>query len=124
MTEYELLPGLSDDERKAFLERGWFDPQRVDGYVYALQSPDGGPVKIGSTFCSPRERLQAISREVGRPLRAISVIGIRGDVRGVEKTLHRFFASDRLHGEWFAPSERLLATLKWLLIDTRDQVMG
>jgi hypothetical protein len=91
------------------------------GYLYAMQSDEGGPIKIGSTYGTPQERLTVIRRQCGLPLRIVWVLGILGDLRRVEKTMHRFFASERITGEWFHPSPRLIQCLERLECDAKEE---
>jgi hypothetical protein len=72
--------------------------------VYFIQSVDGGPIKIGIAM-SPLERLGQIQNMSPVKLRILKTS--RGGQR-LEKELHRQFAADRLHGEWFAPTKQLL----------------
>lgn len=100
-------------ECEACLSHNRFHVERVGGRnqstnarsVYFVQGVGGGPVKIGHS-ASPSARLTSL--QVGSP----SVLRVVATMRGgfeVERTLHRAFAKDRLHGEWFDPSRELMA---------------
>lgn len=72
--------------------------------IYFIQANDGGPIKVGYAV-DPQKRLTEIQRMSPVPLRILATInGYRKD----EALLHRRFASLRLHGEWFRPSQELL----------------
>jgi hypothetical protein len=73
--------------------------------VYFVQCAGGGPIKIGHST-SPDGRLTEL--QVGSPYVLRVVATMRGGIE-VERTLHRAFAKDRLHGEWFNPSRELVA---------------
>jgi len=71
--------------------------------VYFIQAQHSGLIKIGSA-ASPRQRLQTLQTGSPEPLVLL------GDVPGGgrrERELHRKFADDRSHGEWFTPSSAL-----------------
>lgn len=90
------------------VEPPWFGTASAhedDRSVYLIQSIDGGPVKIGSAF-SAAARMGEIQRMSPVPLRVVATIP---GGYATETALHRRFATDRLHGEWFTPSESLFA---------------
>lgn len=70
-----------------FIQRGWED----------------GPIKIGYT-ANLRQRYQSLR---SRQVRHWLLSAIEGD-RKLEQRLHGQFWRDRLDGEWFKPSKRLL----------------
>lgn len=76
-------------------------PRRTS--VYFLRAA-AGPIKIGVTS-SLSHRLLRLQTANGRDLRVILVIP--GD-RAVESALHALFKKERMNGEWFRPSRRLL----------------
>jgi hypothetical protein len=70
------------------------------GYIYFIQAPDCGPVKIGFTTDHPKRRLTQL--QTGSPVE----LTLRAMIRGTHKdelSLHAQFAANRLHGEWFTP---------------------
>jgi hypothetical protein len=72
--------------------------------VYFIQNPDTGHIKIGKSFMV-QERLKALSRQEGAPLKLLGVI--KG--YGVEEAdLHLHFDAIRLHGEWFDSTSELI----------------
>lgn len=73
-------------------------------YVYFMQSPSGGPIKIGLS-CEPQNRLNAIRCSNPTPISLLGVIPDGGLQK--EREVHKEFAGDRLHGEWFRPSVAL-----------------
>jgi len=77
--------------------------------VYFARAADGsGPIKIGSASDVER-RLREL--QTGSPVR-LHLVGVvaRGGAQ-LELGLHRRFADLRQHGEWYAPSRDLLATI-------------
>lgn len=76
-------------------------------YTYFVQSESGGPIKIGYTRQDPSQRLANL--QTGSP----TILKIVGLIEGnVESSLHVKFASDRIHGEWFNPSQKILDFIK------------
>jgi hypothetical protein len=74
-------------------------------WVYFLQADGGGPVKIGRS-ANPQARVEELQQGSPVQLRLLAVC--RGGHRR-EAELHRQFAAQRLHGEWFRPGTELLA---------------
>lgn len=88
------------------IESTLHQPERTPArYVYFVQCAGGGPIKIGHST-SPDGRLSQM--QTGSPYVLRVVATMRGGIE-VERTLHRAFAKDRLHGEWFNPSRELMA---------------
>lgn len=75
-------------------------PDRV--YFIACES---GHIKIGLAF-KPALRLRDLQQ--GCPLK-LTLLTHRPGSRAVEMYLHKFYAEERVRGEWFHNSERLLA---------------
>lgn len=78
-------------------------------FVYFFRTWDSGKIKIGFTSNLSR-RLDQLESACGE--RLDQVYAFVGD-RDMEQMLHRHFAEERLHGEWFEPSGRLLKFLNW-----------
>ncbi len=86
-------------------------PQEKPGandVVYFIQPINGGPIKIGWSS-DVKRRLAALNS--AHPYELTILGTIRGSVRD-ERRLHHRFSSGRLQGEWFEPSEELLAFIK------------
>lgn len=84
---------------------------KLPKYVYFLRRKEGvGPVKIG---CSrlPLVRLREFYR--WSPYELDLLVTTLGG-HDMESALHHLFAADRLHMEWFAPSEPLLSLIEAL----------
>lgn len=77
--------------------------------IYFVQPVGGGPVKIGYTSGPVFVRLKEMQTGSPVPLTVLGVVD--GDVRA-ERRLHARFATSRLHGEWFAVSDDLLAVIR------------
>lgn len=82
------------------------EPQRRDEgrqFVYFIGTADG-PVKIGLTR-DVRQRLESL--QTGSPVKLEILAYCEGD-RWLERQYHTFFATQRLHGEWFGRGDNLL----------------
>lgn len=75
-------------------------------FVYFVQGAITGMVKIGIAR-SPKRRLLAIRTDCSEPVELVGLIDAP-DAAQMEAALHRQFAADRSHGEWFRPSPALL----------------
>lgn len=93
--------------REAGNREPWTPPPirevRVPEYVYFFQRVDG-PIKIGTTVQLAQRRA---SLETGTgPLR---LVGLEPGGFRREGELHRQFSEARLYGEWFHPTQELVA---------------
>lgn len=77
-------------------------------YIYFIQRGDDGPIKIGQAN-NPYRRRHDLQISSPEPLavRAMFLTPHATD----EKQLHREFKDEHIAGEWFRPSERLLALM-------------
>jgi hypothetical protein len=78
-------------------------PSRRPDKVYFLRG-DGGLIKVGVTK-NVAARVAALQRDHPATL---TIMGAMPGSYSAEMTIHRLFAEDRDHGEWFRPSQRLL----------------
>lgn len=76
---------------------------------FAQVRHDNGPIKIGFTTKLLCMKARQLHHCCPYPLEFIGVMD--GDAKE-EHALHRKFRADRLRGEWFAPSDELLAFIK------------
>lgn len=77
----------------------------VGAHIYFIRAGDDGPIKIGIAN-EPTERLKALSTMNHSPLAILATFpGTHKD----EARLHRTLKDERRGGEWFEPSERVLA---------------
>lgn len=74
-------------------------------YVYF--ATDGSRIKVGSSY-AVRDRLVALSRDVGKPL---SLVGSVPGSFHLERKIHARLSDRRIEGEWFAISEEEARTL-------------
>lgn len=79
-------------------------------FVYFARAVDGGPIKIGRAS-SPTMRLAQLQAMSPVPL---EIIGLCRGGSLEENHLHRKFAKQRQHGEWFEPCEELLKLVEGL----------
>lgn len=75
------------------------------GYVYFIQAPCNGLLKIGITDSHPSGRLSSLRKGSPVPLEPLGFI--RGD-RAIEHAVHVRFWRARTHGEWFQPTDELM----------------
>ncbi len=73
--------------------------------IYFIQQGDSGPIKIGYTKDRIRQRIKSLQVGSAEPL--ILLGATEGD-KNTEAILHGFFNSDKMNGEWFKPSVRLM----------------
>lgn len=78
------------------------------GHIYYIGCGETQRVKIGYTKGSLNKRLRAL--QTGSPTK-LSVLAWHKGSLADEQRLHHQFADERLHGEWFDMSSRLLAHL-------------
>lgn len=84
------------------------------GYVYFVENFFDGAVKIGFSQKHPADRVPNLRTASHHRL------GLMGYIRGTikdEGRLHNKFKKDRIRGEWFAPSFRLVKFLLTIEID-------
>src|SRR5687767_8824716 len=88
--------------------------RRRHGYfrtIYFVQcGTERGPIKIGLSV-SPAVRLFELQAGCPYPLRLL--VEINGSFAD-EAALHRRFAADRIHGEWFRCSDDLWSAIEFL----------
>lgn len=92
-----------------------------DQIVYIVKAEDSGRIKIGITS-NPVRRLALM--QVGSPER-LHLVGTAPGGRSVESRLHADLEGDRLHGEWFEATDRVITAVGDLLgwgVPTPDQV--
>lgn len=73
------------------------------GTIYFI-APAGGPIKIGFTVVEPECRLAEL--QIGSPV-PLELVGSRPGYRSDEQWLHGRFTDQRMHGEWFRPTQEL-----------------
>ena len=79
-------------------------------FVYFIQRESGGPVKIGKSM-RPDSRLKILQEACPETLQ---IVGVCAGGYPAEVQLHRWFAAQKLDGEWFDVSESLRALLNQL----------
>lgn len=94
--------------------------------IYFVQDHAKTGIKIGIAT-DPLRRL--FNLQTAHPYPLLPLGSCQGDA-ALERTLHKEFSEDRLLGEWFRPSERLLARIEALCRDhvqclaTHEQARG
>lgn len=72
--------------------------------IYFLQAGADGPIKIGRSL-NPERRVRDLA--VSSPL-TLTLIGLIDEgPEADERSLHKLFEHENIHGEWFEPSKRL-----------------
>lgn len=79
--------------------------QRPPQRVYFIQRGDDGPIKIGVSR-NVASRLSGLQVSTPEPLK---ILATADGGRDEEQTMHLLFKKDRLSGEWFRPSARLMS---------------
>lgn len=77
-------------------------------FVYFIQRREHGVIKIGQAR-DVASRLRSLQTASPEPLHLLAT-----SQRHDERELHSFFQRERLRGEWFRPSPRLLAFIETL----------
>ena len=110
-----IVRGGFDPERlMRDVEKNRVDAQARQRYVYFLRRPDGF-IKIGSAF-DVDARMRSIGNISGHQLELIGYV--KGDY-SAESSLHNEFSSNRAIGEWFSPSDELIARIETLISNER-----
>lgn len=78
------------------------------GTIYFIASAETARIKIGFTAGDPVARLKNL--QTGSPTK-LTLLAHRSGTIDNEQWLHGEFAEERLHGEWFHASDRLVAFL-------------
>lgn len=91
------------DTRRA--AAGLFSVVPYETYLYFIQQGKSGPIKIGIATDLVRRLLQL---QNGNPEQLCLLRALRGADYAVEAKVHERFAKERVLGEWFEPSSRLL----------------
>jgi hypothetical protein len=69
------------------------------GYIYVLRSLHAPIIKIGTTICRVRDRAKQVASEQGADFEVVAAVYGNGETG--ERRLHRRFAAQQLHCEWF-----------------------
>lgn len=81
---------------------------RATSYVYFIQPTVGGLIKIGAAV-DPQVRLRHL--QTGCPVE-LALLATMPGTKKTEAELHARFADARIRGEWFEPTESLLAYIE------------
>lgn len=73
--------------------------QPRQGFVYVAHAPEVGRCKIGWSEYNPETRVREL--QIGSPVKLVLAVSFPGTIQD-ERRIHRAFAAERLHGEWFA----------------------
>ena len=79
--------------------------------IYFIQMGDDGPIKIGQTISGVKSRLKTLKTNCPYKLNILYVH--ENTVYPMsEREIHGWFKEDRLEGEWFNPSKKLISFIK------------
>ena len=115
-----LKAGFDPSDRRARLECWSIDqlealPLPLNGSRVYFAQVTSGHIKIGVSTNVPH-RVAALQHAHAEPVNLLATM-LGGHAH--EQLLHRIFARDRDHGEWFSPSEPLLAYIESLSTPSR-----
>lgn len=91
-----------------------------DQVVYFIRATESNRVKIG-VATNPLQRLADL--QVGSP-EILELIGTVPGGRKLEERLHRALESDRVHGEWFELTDRVILAIGDLLGWRQHRING
>lgn len=80
-------------------------------HVYVVRDPISDMVKIGRAK-SPWNRISSLQTGSPTPLETVLTVPAPKDL---EPMLHRFLEADRIQGEWFRPTPKVLVAIELLL---------
>lgn len=84
------------------------EPSPLGRFVYFIRADSGGPIKIGGSR-NPMRRLAGMASASPKDLQILATSNCFDEWK-----LHAFYARERLRGEWFEASPRLLAFIEIL----------
>jgi hypothetical protein len=92
----------------------WWKRQRPDGrgQVYFIEALGLSRIKIGFTARDPLDRLRALQTAAPARLRLLATFSADPED---ERRLHGVFSDERVKGEWFTATPRLLAFVAGLV---------
>jgi len=104
---------LVDNAARDAADDGSTEDAGQEPTVYFVRAGTDGPIKIGATTDVGR-RLRALQTSNPAELTVIAVIPPAGEECGfeLEQRIHGMFTAERIRGEWFQPSTRLLDWIK------------
>lgn len=101
--------------------RPWSQDVRWGWHLYIVRGRDTGRIKIGSSL-NPQERLIALQTGCSEELELVTTRPMVH--RQVEFAAHERFADERLHGEWFESSPRLMDWIETVKSSDDPMVTG
>lgn len=121
----KLRPGHIQDRTLSIIQGGFrrviveaLARPEAATYVYFIRAGDSGPVKIG-VAANPYVRLEEL--QTGNPYRLRVIAAFVGGYPD-EGRLHTEFKRERLEGEWFRASKRVLAEMARHRCPTMEEV--
>jgi len=77
-------------------------------YIYFIQAGNGGPIKIGTAYDVQQRR---DTLQTGNPNELRILCAFPGSEAG-ERKFHKHFEEERLSGEWFKPTGRVMQVVR------------
>lgn len=98
-----------DAAERAAILAAYVPKPKPTTYVYFLRAAESGRIKIGKTV-NVQKRLASLR---GASSGALELLGYVAESAGcTERDLHARFSESRTHGEWFEPTDELLAFIR------------
>jgi hypothetical protein len=95
-------------------------PRDFGGCVYYIRAVTTGFIKIGIAI-DFRNRFRGLCS--ASPDKLVVLAVVEGQYRDEEQALHKKFAKERSHGEWFHPSKRLMKHIRAIQLQTDSPVV-
>lgn len=92
---------------------------RGTDHIYAIRGA-AGLVKIGKST-DPKKRFRNLRNSSPEKLELVGFVELSGDA---EFEIHDRLRKDRLHGEWFSPSEAVLKVVEMIAARQRDEILN
>lgn len=105
-TAEELIRDLLGTGGYKIMPEGAYSPVNRKRRIYFIQAATG-EIKIGVSQTA-KIKSKVRQMQVYCPSKITLLLCITEDSYATECELHRMFKADRIHGEWFRPSDNLL----------------
>lgn len=86
---------------------------RYERYIYFARRVDTGLIKIGATV-SADWRLRTLRHTIKADVELLAETRHCATGLAHEKRVHDYFAAERVEGEWFRPSDRLMRAISYV----------
>lgn len=90
--------------------------------VYFIQMGDDGPIKIGLTNRSVKQRVADLQTGSPWPLHILAILPVKSPLD--EYAIHRHFRDLRMCGEWFLPEFELFRFIRRIYREGKEAILG